>query len=176
MRKAMFSKIIPTAVLAIVASSPLQVSAFWSGPGCFIANMMTGGMVSGGVGFSLGGRGSRYGHVGGGIHPYGVGYPVDTVYPYGVGYPIGTLYTYGVGYPVDTLYPYGVGYPIGTLYTYGAGSPVGGLQPREVVYFNGVQSTIHTGSGWMSPVMPASTTTGMPRRAAELLEANVWAR
>jgi hypothetical protein len=164
MRKAMFGKIIPAAVLAIAASSPLQVSAFWSGPGCFIANMMTGGMVSGGVGFSLGGRGSRYGHVGGGIHPYGVGYPVDTLYPY------------GVGYRVDTLYPYGVGYPIGTLYTYGAGSPVGGLQPREVVYFNGVQSTIQTGSGWMSPVTPASTTTGMPRRAAELLEANVWAR
>jgi hypothetical protein len=152
MRKAMFSNIVPAAVLAIAASSPLQVSAFWSGPGCFIANMMTGGLVSGGVGFSLGGLGSRYGHVGGAIHPY------------------------GEGYPVGTLFPYGAGFPVSTLYPYGAGFPVSALHPREAVYYIGAQSTVETGSGWMSPVTPARTTPGTPRRAAELLEANVWAR
>jgi hypothetical protein len=109
MRKARFWKIFPAvAVLAVAASAPAPLAAFWSGPGCFMANMMTGGMLSGGVGFSIGGRGTAYGN------------------------------------------PYGSGYPYGLPYTVGPTS------------------------GWMSPAPPAGAEGRTPRRAAEILEANVW--
>lgn len=108
MRKARIWSVVPAAVLAVVLFVPVPVAAFWSGPGCFVANMMTGGAFSGGIGFSMGGRGATY------APPYGVAPPYARPHPVG------------------------------------------------------------PGAAWMSPASPNHADGATLRRAADLLQENVW--
>ena len=96
------------ALLAAALSLPAPALAFWSGPGCFLADMLGGGGFSGGFRFSTGARGLGYGH------------------------PYGALPLYGAPYRVEP------------------------------------------GAAWMSPAPPPGPGESTPRRAAEVLRANIW--
>jgi len=91
-------KLIAAACLVAIVAVPIQAGAFWSGPGCMLANMFGMGGVSGGIGFSAGGGGYGSSHG----HGSGYGYAYIHPYPYGQGY--GTPYP---GYYAPPMMPYG---------------------------------------------------------------------
>lgn len=82
-----FFKLLTTAAFAGIVAVPMQVSAFWSGPGCMLADMFGMGNVAGGISFSVGGggygssRGPTYGYGYAYGHPYGQGPVYGTPYP-----------------------------------------------------------------------------------------------
>jgi len=78
---------------------PMQAGAFWSGPGCMLANMFGMGGMSGGIGFSAGGGGYGSSHGPG----YGYGYAYVYPYPYGHGPVYGTPYP---GHYAPPMIPY----------------------------------------------------------------------
>lgn len=93
-------KPLAAAFLVAMVAVPMHAGAFWSGPGCMLANMFGMGGVSGGIGFSAGGGGYGSSHGPG----YGYGYAYVYPYPYGHG-PV-----YGAPYPghyVPPMIPYG---------------------------------------------------------------------
>jgi hypothetical protein len=77
MRNVGAMNVLPFLLLAGALSLPAPASAFWFGPGCFLANMLGGGGLSGGFGFSAGTRGLGYGHPYGALPLYGGPYPFD---------------------------------------------------------------------------------------------------
>lgn len=77
MRDIRAMNVLPFLLLTGALSLPAPASAFWSGPGCFLANMLGGGGLSGGFGFSAGARGSVYGYPYGAPPLYGAPYPFD---------------------------------------------------------------------------------------------------
>jgi hypothetical protein len=77
MRNAKTMIVLPCLLLAGALSLPAPASAFWFGPGCFLANMLGGSGFSGGFGFSAGTRGLGYGHPYGALPPYGNPYAFD---------------------------------------------------------------------------------------------------
>jgi hypothetical protein len=81
-------KFIAAAFLVATVAVPMQAGAFWSGPGCVLANMFGMGGVSGGIGFSAGGGGYGSSHGPGYSYGYAHVYP----YPYGHGPVYGTPY------------------------------------------------------------------------------------
>nr|WP_296748914.1 sulfur globule protein [Thioalkalivibrio sp.] len=93
-------KIIAAAFLIAMVAAPMQASAFWSGPGCMLANMFGMGGVSGGIGFSAGGGAYSSSHGPGYRYGYAYIYP----YPYGYGPVYETPYT---GYYAPPMLPYG---------------------------------------------------------------------
>jgi hypothetical protein len=76
-----FVKLLTTAALACIVAVPLQASAFWSGPGCMLADMFGMGNVAGGISFSVGGGG--YGSSRGPVYGYGYGYAYGHLYGQG---------------------------------------------------------------------------------------------
>ena len=93
-------KIIAATCLVAMMAVPMQAGAFWSGPGCMLANMFGMGGMSGGIGFSAGGGGY------GSSHGPGYGYGYAYVYPY----PYGHSPVYGTPYPghyAPPMIPYG---------------------------------------------------------------------
>lgn len=83
MRNSTKTRLISATALLAALSAPAQVSAFfWSGPGCFITNMLGRGNLTGDLHFSMGlgsygvGRGLGYGY------PYAYPLPGAPPHPY----------------------------------------------------------------------------------------------
>jgi len=86
MRNSTTLRLVSATVLLAALSAPAQVSAFfWSGPGCFVANMFGMGNFTGGLHFSMGGGSYGAGPGLGYGHPYG--YPPPYVPPHPFAYP-----------------------------------------------------------------------------------------
>ena len=86
MRKPTTLRVVRATVLLAALSAPAQVSAFfWSGPGCFVANMFGMGNFTGGLHFSMGGGSHAGFHGPGYARPYG--YPPPHVPPHPFAYP-----------------------------------------------------------------------------------------
>ena len=82
-----FFEFVRAAALIGIVTLPMQASAFWSGPGCMIADMFGMGNVYGGISFSVGGggygssRGPTYGYAYAYGHPYAPGPVYGRPYP-----------------------------------------------------------------------------------------------
>ena len=98
-------KLLAAAALVGIVALPMQASAFWSGPGCMLANMFGMGNVAGGISFSVGGggygssHGPAYGYAYAYGHPYGLPYG----HPYGEGPVYATPYP---GHYAPPMMPY----------------------------------------------------------------------